>query len=376
MKIASADVALNARHTASRHDEQSETLRSWVGTRRPDFEGRRRDERALAATANEASVQARISDSARQLLGRLAVPESLAATASEAEQIESAFDAAESDPVLNLIRSMVEMITGRAVRTFSAAQLAGDGGTAAAQPPAPPQRHRDDPAAAPAATPAGFGIEYDYRSVHEESEQTDVAAQGTIKTADGREIAFTLALSMSRQYREESSISVRVGDAVRKDPLVINFAGNAAQLTNQRFDFDLDADGTRESVAMLAGGSGYLALDLNMNGRIDDGRELFGPASGQGFADLARLDEDGNGWIDENDSAFQRLRIWQPDQQGNGNLAGLAQSGVGALYLGHTASPFELRGSGNEDLGAVRDSGIYVGEDGTVGSLQEIDLSV
>jgi hypothetical protein len=43
-------------------------------------------------------------------------------------------------------------------------------------------------------------------------------------------------------------------------------------------------------------------------GRIDSGSELFGPATGSGFGELAALDGDGNGWIDENDDAFARLR--------------------------------------------------------------------
>lgn len=42
-----------------------------------------------------------------------------------------------------------------------------------------------------------------------------------------------------------------------------------------------------------------LSLDQNGNGEIDNGTELFGTKSGDGFADLARYDLDYNGWIDE-----------------------------------------------------------------------------
>mgnify|MGYP000465316364 CR=1 FL=1 len=55
---------------------------------------------------------------------------------------------------------------------------------------------------------------------------------------------------------------------------------------------------------MLQGGSGYLALNKNGDGVINDGSELFGTASGDGFYDLSMYDEDGNGWIDENDHAY------------------------------------------------------------------------
>jgi hypothetical protein len=181
---------------------------------------------------------------------------------------------------------------------------------------------------------------------------------------------------MTRHFRTETSVSVRAGDARRTDPLVINFNGTTAQLSSQRFRFDLDADGRAEDVPLLAGGSGYLALDLNGNGRVDSGAELFGPASGSGFAELAAHDDDGNGWIDENDAVFERLQVWTPAVSGAGTLAGLAARGVGALYLAHAATPFELRGGDNADLGAVRDSSIYLTEVGAAGTLQEIDLTV
>jgi hypothetical protein len=181
---------------------------------------------------------------------------------------------------------------------------------------------------------------------------------------------------MTRSFREETNVSVRAGDARRKDPLVINFDGNAAQLTDQRFRFDLDADGSKEELAMLASGSGYLALDKNDNGMIDSGTELFGPATGSGFAELAKYDQDGNGWIDENDAVYSRLRIWAPDLKNAGSLATLQERQVGALFLGDVATPFELRNGQNQDLGAVRSTGVYLTESGQAGTLQEIDLTV
>ena len=88
------------------------------------------------------------------------------------------------------------------------------------------------------------------------------------------------------------------------------------ELSDQTFYFDLDADGEEEEISMLKG-SGYLALDKNEDGIINDGSELFGTGNGDGFADLARYDEDGNGWIDENDSIWSKLKIWCKDENGN-----------------------------------------------------------
>src|SRR5699024_10596335 len=127
---------------------------------------------------------------------------------------------------------------------------------------------------------AGWGVEYDLHEVHHEVEQTSFDAQGVIKTADGKEITFTYELEMEREFYSETNVSVRAGDAKLKDPLVINFGGTAAQLTLQKFDFDLDADGAKDKVSRVQSGSGFLALDKNGNGAIDDGSELFGAKSG------------------------------------------------------------------------------------------------
>ena len=89
-----------------------------------------------------------------------------------------------------------------------------------------------------------------------------------------------------------------------------------ANLTDQKFFFDIDADGKKDEISELAAGSGYLALDHNNDGKINDGSELFGPESGDGFADLAEYDDDGNGWIDENDAVWKKLKIWCRNKKG------------------------------------------------------------
>ncbi len=208
-----------------------------------------------------------------------------------------------------------------------------------------------------------------------EHERTDFASTGKVQTADGRTLDFKLELGMCRDYSCERK-TVTVEKAVLRDPLVINFDGKAAELSGKCFAFDLDCDGTSESIAALASGSAYLAFDANDDGRINDGSELFGTKSGNGFADLARFDLDGNRWIDENDDVFARLRIWAPDGEGQDALSTLAQRSVGALYLDSVETPFSLTDSENRLLAQVRASGVYLREDGGVGTLQQVDLAV
>jgi hypothetical protein len=206
-------------------------------------------------------------------------------------------------------------------------------------------------------------------SIHER-ETTQVCGSGKVLTCDGREIAFDFSLSMQREFRQERSYHEK-GSVILKDPLVLNFAGLAAELTGQRLQFDLDADGITEDLPGLGAGSGFLVFDRNGNGRADNGRELFGALSGNGFADLAALDKDGNGWIDAGDPDFARLSVWSAT-----GLSALGDLGVGALYTAAVDSPFMLKTADNSLLGQIRSTGIYLTEAGRVGPLQQIDLAV
>src|SRR5574343_414158 len=202
------------------------------------------------------------------------------------------------------------------------------------------------------------------------------SASGHVTTSDGREIAFNLELSMARAYHEESDISLRLGDAARKtDPLVLNFSGTAAQLTDQRFSFDLNADGRNEQINFVAPGSGFLVFDRNQDGKVNDGRELFGPGTGDGFVELARLDDDKNGWIDENDSGFGKLQLWTQAGDGTKQLQSLTAAGVGAISLSAIATPFDIKTNANELLGQIRNSAIFLQESGAAGTIQQIDLT-
>lgn len=140
-------------------------------------------------------------------------------------------------------------------------------------------------------------------------------------------------------------------------------AGPVSLDGSRRVSFDLNADGKADSMAALASHSAFLALDRNGNGRVDDGRELFGALSGDGFADLAAFDEDRNGFIDEGDSIFQQLKLWRPDESGAGELVDLRTAGVGAIGLARAYADFDLA-SGRQLEGRVRSTGLFFFENG------------
>jgi hypothetical protein len=203
-----------------------------------------------------------------------------------------------------------------------------------------------------------------------ESEKTTVCGKGKVMTADGRAIEFQYALAMEREFSSEKSLQ-ESGVIKLKDPLMLSFTGKACELTKECIKFDLNADGTLEEIPGLGAGTGFLVLDRNGNGKVDDGSELFGVASGNGFADLARLDADRNGWIDESDPAYQQLAVWSGE-----GFSSLTQRGVGALSTATVHAPFSLKTSANELLGQIRDVGFYLTEAGEVGHLQQVDLAV
>jgi hypothetical protein len=178
------------------------------------------------------------------------------------------------------------------------------------------------------------------------------------------------ALTMERAEATTSEVHVRAGDAAKVDPLVLNLQGGAAAFDGTT-SFDLNADGRAETVARLAPGSAYLALDRNGNGAIDSGAELFGPSTGSGFGELAALDGDQNGWVDEGDAAFSRLSLWNPT---TGALTALKAADVGAISTTSAGTAFDVKQGGALQASVAR-TGLYLHEsDGSAGTVQHVDL--
>lgn len=353
MEITSASLQLQSASVSLQRHELRESMTISRGPGRLLAEG--------GPAALPAVSEVQLSDSGR------------AAQSNEAKAIEEGLESVERDPMLRLIRAMVAMLTGREVQVFDARELTSPAPAGAAAEPSRPS----DSARGASARAAGFAAEYRRHEAYSEVEQTSFQAEGVVRTAAGEEIKFSISLEMSRSYQRQSEVSIQFGEArARKDPLVLNFAGTAAQLSSQRFSFDLDADGRTEEINFVRGGSGFLALDRNADGKINNGLELFGALSGDGFAELAALDSDGNGWIDSGDEAFENLRIWSKDAGGKDQLLGLAQAGIGALSVASVDTPFALKNSANELQGQIRATGLYLREGGGVGTMQQIDLTV
>lgn len=211
---------------------------------------------------------------------------------------------------------------------------------------------------------------------YEEFEETTFEAKGIVNCKDGRSIEFNVNFMMSRSfaayYEEEIDF---VGNAFT-DPLVINLDGNIDSISDQTFYFDLDCDGSEEEISRLTAGSGFLALDMNDDGIINDGSELFGAQTGNGFSELSKYDTDKDGFIDEDDEIFESLKIWAFDESGESHLYTLKEKNVGAIYLGHAATNFSFNSLKDNSANAkMRSTGVFLFEDGNVGTISQIDFA-
>jgi uncharacterized repeat protein (TIGR01451 family) len=131
-------------------------------------------------------------------------------------------------------------------------------------------------------------------------------------------------------------------------PIVIDLNGDGVHTVARSAStatFDLLGNGKPIQSGWLSSSDGFLAVDLNGNGKIDGIGELFGgSAKGAGFAKLAAYDSNGDGVIDAHDAAFAELRIWR-DANGNhatdsGELVTLLDAGVTSLAVTHVDLPF------------------------------------
>lgn len=139
-------------------------------------------------------------------------------------------------------------------------------------------------------------------------------------------------------------------------PIIVDTAGDGSRLTSAADGvwFDLDADGNKELVAwtLFNSDDGWLAMDRNGNGRIDNGSELFGnhtpayadqakPSAAHGFVALAFLENpaygrsNGDTVIDHNDAPYSRLFVWidrnHNGESESGELRPVSEVGLAAL---------------------------------------------
>ncbi|BDW97688.1 hypothetical protein MACH10_33730 [Thalassospira tepidiphila] len=183
--------------------------------------------------------------------------------------------------------------------------------------------------------------------------------------------AGKIDISVSEFKAHIEMIRVEIAQAFQKDPLILDLDGNGIDITSLEdgAKFDIDGDGSLDQTAWVSGGDALLALDRNGDGEINDGTELFGDQNGakDGFAELAKYDDNHDGVIDESDAVFSSLVLLRAD----GSQSSLASEGIKSISL-TMITPLDERLIGGD---LVAKSG-FTRTDGSQGTVGEVLFDV
>lgn len=357
MRINSMAVSMQSSSVKSTVSRTTENLKAWIGNR------------SNAQTLSNEKEKADFREALNKLkqATRYEATDQAGHVENYDEQILLISD--EDKDKISLLNKLIEALTGKKLKTYIPEKIV---------------LRRSSPVSVAAGQQVptaqgiplkGWGLVYSKDDYYSETETMSFQSAGKVTTSDGKTIQFDLSLKLSRSFVQETNLTVKAGDAL-VDPLLINFNQPSASLSTTKYDFDLDLDGKNDKISFAKSGSGFLVYDKNGDGKINNGSEMFGPQSGDGFMELAAYDADGNNWIDENDPIFDKLQIWTKDENGQDQLFAIGRKGIGAIYLGNVSSQFSLKDGNNDTLGQIRQTGIFLREDGSAGTIQHLDISL
>ncbi|QWT21933.1 hypothetical protein KPL74_07985 [Bacillus sp. NP157] len=163
----------------------------------------------------------------------------------------------------------------------------------------------------------------------------------------------------------------------RIDPLTLDLDGDGIETlgVDEGVLFDFDGDGVKTGTGWIKRDDGFLVLDRNGNGQIDNGSELFGvdtvkrdgSKARNGFDALADLDSNGDGMFDEKDDMFSSVRVWQ-----DLNHDGIAQANELKTLSEHHIAAIVLKSKeANQDSNGnlISATGSFIRDDGSEGEV-------
>jgi large repetitive protein len=160
------------------------------------------------------------------------------------------------------------------------------------------------------------------------------------------------------------------------DPIILDLDKNGFALSSidNGVTFDINADGHKDQIAWTSD-DGILAYDVDGNGVIDNGSDIFTPdfnggKFASGVAALASLDGNGDGKIDGSDTAFDELKVWIDT-----NNNGISDEGELSSLSDHDVASISLttdQTGGEEDGQTIFAEGEFTFEDGSTGNFVEV----
>ena len=160
------------------------------------------------------------------------------------------------------------------------------------------------------------------------------------------------------------------------DPIVLDLDGDGFDLRSVEDGviYDIAGNGSEVQTGFVQGDDALLFLDSNGDGFCTSGKELFGNQEGaaNGFAELSEYDENNDGVINEEDSVYKDLKVWN-DLNGDGKsqadeIRTLEEAGVSELSLGYEDT--DVDNAGNK----ITQQGTFSRNDGTVGRMVDVDF--
>ena len=184
--------------------------------------------------------------------------------------------------------------------------------------------------------------------------------------------------STMRSMKLRMAIDIQVTHTAHKaDPLIVDLDGDGFDLLPLKDGvmFDINGDGKKELTSWITGDDAFLALDRNLNGKIDSGKELFGDQNGalNGFLELSKLDWDKNGILNLKDPMFKKLLLFRDlnrdGKSEKGELTPLYKAGIESINLNYLKFHLFLKNS------ALTSLSYYQRENGEKGQIGDFDLS-
>jgi Ca2+-binding RTX toxin-like protein len=209
-----------------------------------------------------------------------------------------------------------------------------------------------------------------------------------IRNADDlQQLPFDILDTFKFGYQNQTIFNTLITDwNIAKNtvsPLILDLDGDGVVETQAKATgiyFDHAGDGFAESTGWAASDDGLLVRDLNGDGVINNGGELFGNNTrlnnGQkaenGFEALADLDSNKDGKLNSADTAWNTLRVWKDTdsdaQTDTGELLTLAEAGVKEFKLAYTDTSGNPDQHGNEH----KQSGSYTTTAGTTRAAHDV----
>ena len=166
-----------------------------------------------------------------------------------------------------------------------------------------------------------------------------------------------------------------------RSPLIVDLDGDGVETTSVTGGvyFDHDSNGFAENSSWVGKDDGLLVRDINGNGQIDDGTELFGNnsvlSSGEkatnGFEALKDLDSNNDGIFNSSDTAWNEVKVWKDSNQNGkvdaGELLTLEQANISGINLNYqNSNTTDDNGNQHSQIGS------YTKTDGTTSTITDV----